>query len=562
MFKEKIGDMLSKQLKLDKNEVLKLLERPPQPEFGDFAFPCFGIAMKEKENPFKLAQKIVSELKLSKEIEKAEAKGAYINFFINKKILAETILNQILKEKTNYGGSKEGKGRKVVIDFSSPNIAKPMSIGHLRSTILGNSLCRIFSILGYKSVGINYLGDYGTQFGKLIVAYKKWGKKYAEQLEKDPVKILLRLYIKFHEEAEKDKALEEQARNEFKKLEDGDKENTALWKKFRELSLEDFKKFYELLGVKFDVYSGESEYMGKAKDLAKDLIKKKIAVESEGSHIIDLEKYSMPPCLITKSDGATLYSTRDLAAAIDRYKKYKFEKMLYVVGSEQKLHFQQIFKTLEILGYEWQKKCSHVNFGLIYLPEGGKMSTRKGEIVFMEEVVEKIIAMTRKLITSEIPEKEKDEIAKIVGVSALIYADLSNDRIKDISFDWDRILKLEGDSGPYLQYSHRRASSILEKEPFKGKFNVQDLNDSEKILINELSRFSEVIKDAANHYAPHIIANYSNHLAQIFNDFYEKCPVIKAEEKIKQQRLAIVSATKQVLANCILLLGMQIPRLM
>ena len=561
MFEEKIGELLSKKLGMKKEEVIKLLERP-KPEFGDYAFPCFGMAMKLKENPFKLAQKIVSELKLPKEIEKAEAKGAYVNFFLNKKVLAENILNDIIKEKSKYGSGNEGRGKTVVVDFSAPNIAKPMSIGHLRSTLIGNSLIQIFKFLGYKTVSINYIGDYGTQFGKLIVAYNKWGSKYKKQLEENPIRALLELYTKFHDEAEKDETLEEDARREFKKLEEGNKKNLGLWKKFKDSSLKDFNKFYKLLGVNFDIISGESEYKEKALRLANELQKKGIAVESAGSLVIDLKDYAMPPCLLKKSDGATLYATRDLAAAIDRYNKYKFDKMLYVVGSEQRLHFQQVFRSLEILGHEWAKKCVHVNFGLIYLPEGGKISSRKGGGVFMDEVVEKIISMSRKLITSEATEKEKDKIAEDVGISALIYGDLSNDRIRDVEFDWDKILRLEGDSGPYLQYSCRRAASILEKEKFNGKFSIENLNDEEKALITELAQFPKIIKDASSHYAPHIIANYSNRLAQLFSNFYEKCPVIKAEEKDKQKRLAIVFAVKQVLSNCLMLLGMRIPSIM
>jgi arginyl-tRNA synthetase len=561
MFEEKIGELLGKKLGMKPEEVIKLLERP-KPEFGDYAFPCFGMAMKLKENPFKLAQKIVSGLKLPREIEKAEAKGAYVNFFLNKKVLAENILNDIIKEKSKYGSGNEGRGKTVVVDFSAPNIAKPMSIGHLRSTLIGNSLIQIFKFLGYRTAGINYMGDYGTQFGKLIVAYNKWGSKYKKELEKNPIRTLLELYTKFHDEAEKDEKLEDEARREFKKLEEGNKKNLGLWKKFKDSSLKDFNKFYKLLGVNFDVISGESEYREKAMRLANELQKKGIAVESAGSLVIDLKDYAMPPCLLKKSDGATLYATRDLAAAIDRYNKYKFDKMLYVVGSEQRLHFQQVFRSLEILGHEWAKKCVHVNFGLIYLPEGGKISSRKGGGVFMDEVVEKIISMSRKLITSDVSEKEKDKIAEDVGISALIYGDLSNDRIRDVEFDWDKILRLEGDSGPYLQYSCRRAASILEKEKFNGKFSIENLNDEEKALITELSQFPKIIKEASFHYTPHIIANYSNRLAQLFSNFYEKCPVIKADEKDKQKRLAIVYAVKTVLANCLMLLGMRIPSIM
>jgi len=560
MFKQKIGELLSKQLNLKEEDVLKMLERPQKPEFGDYAFPCFGLAMKAKENPFKYASKIVDQLneKLPKEIEKTEVKGAYINFFLNKKVLAENVLKKIMDQKSSYGGSSEGKGKTIVIDYSSPNIAKPMSIGHLRSTIIGNSLLNIFSILGYKTVGINYLGDYGTQFGKLLVAYKKWGKQY--NLDKDPIKTLLELYQKFHAEVEAHPELEDDARMEFKKIEEGNKENLELWKKFRELSVKDFKRIYAMMNVKFDVWSGESLYIKKAKALANSLKKKKIAVESAESFIVSLEDFNMPPCLITKSDGTTLYATRDLAASIDRNKKYKFDQMIYVTGSEQKLHFQQIFKVLEIIGEKFWDKCHHVYSGMIY-SKSGKISSRKSgkELVFMEDVINEAISESHKFISTEMKDKEKDKIAQQVGVSAIIYADLSNDKIKDVEFDWDKILRLEGNSGPYLQYSYRRASSILEKEKFSGKFSIKEMNDEEKMIVNKLSQFPEAVENAAIHYAPHIIANYANELAQLFNNFYEKCQVLKAEKVVKGQRLAIVSAVKQVLANSLKLLGMQAP---
>ncbi|MEM2956538.1 MAG: arginine--tRNA ligase [Candidatus Pacearchaeota archaeon] len=558
--KELISNLLAKHTGLKKIEILTLLEKPKYSNLGDISFPCFQLAKQQNKNPYNLALELKEKLKLLPEgIEKVDALGGYINFFLDKKILAVSIINKILKEKDKYG-SQKSKGKKIVIDFSSPNIAKPMSIGHLRSTVIGNSLSKIFSFLGYKCIRINYLGDYGTQFGKLLVAYKKWGQDSKFDMEKYPIDTMLKLYNKFHIESENNPQLEEEARNEFKKLEEGDKENVNLWKKFRELSIKEFKKFYSILGVDFDVYSGESFYKDKALSIIKDMKKKNIAIESQGALIIPLDRYNLPPFLIQKSDSTTMYSSRDIAAAITRYNTYKFDKMLYVVASEQNTYFKQLFKTLELMGLNWAQNCHHINFGMIYM-EKGKISTRKGNIIFLEDVLEKIFDLTRSMIKENFTKKEKEKIARAVGVSALIYSDLSNDRIKDIKFDWDKLLRLEGDSGPYIQYTYTRAKSILKKSKLKiKKLAGKDitniiLTEEEKSLVILLNEFPFIVENAAKHFTPHIIANYSLKVSDAFNSFYEKCPVIRAEKE-KNLRVALTAATAYVLKNSMLLLGM------
>lgn len=560
--RELIAVELSKYTKLKKEEILVMLEKPKFANLGDIAFPCFPLAKIQKKNPYDIAMGLKDSLVLLPEgIEKVDALGGYVNFFFNKKELIVSSVNKILKDKDKYGSQKK-KNKKIIIEFSSPNIAKPMTIGHLRSTIIGNSLSKIYSFIGYKCIDINYLGDYGTQFGKLLVAYKKWGPGSKFDMGKDPINTLLKLYNKFHAEAEGNPELEESARAEFKKLEEGDKENTALWKKFRALSLKEFEKFYDILGVKFDLYSGESFYKDAAPKVIAEMQKKKVAVESQHALIVNLEKYKLPPLLIRKSDGTSMYSSRDVSAAIARYNSYKFDKMIYVVASEQNTYFQQLFKTLDLLNIKWAKDCHHINFGMIYMPEGGKVSSRKGEIIFLEDVLEKIFELSKNLIKDgKFSEKDKEKIAKAVGVSALIYSDLSNDRIKDIKFDWDKILRLEGDSGPFIQYTYARAKSILSKIKIKPKklsdkdVRLITLAEEEKALAVLLNDFPNIVEDSAQKFSPHIIADYALKVSDTFNTFYEKCPVLKAEKE-KTMRIALTGATAQVLKNSLLLLGM------
>lgn len=551
--KEKIISLLAKETKLPKEEVEKLIESPPSPEMGDYAFPCFVLAKQFKKNPVEIAKSIAQKIK-SSDFEKVEAKGPYLNFFINRSLLADDILKKIQKEKDSYGASKVGKGKTIVFDMSSPNIAKPFGIGHLRSTIIGNSISEIAKFQGYKTVKINYLGDWGTQFGKLIVGYNKFGS--AAKLKKDPIKHLLELYVK----VSKDESLEESAREEFKKLEDSDKENLKLWKQFRDLSLKEFDKIYNLLDIKFDLVSGESTYNNKMDKTIEELEKKNLLKESEGAQIVDLESYNLGVCLIKKSDGATLYATRDLTAAIDRHNKYKFDKMIYEVGSEQKLHFRQIFKVLELLGYKWAKDCVHVDHGLYLGEDGKKFSTRKGKTVFMSDILEE----TRELAKAELKkryklsEKELELRTKAIANAAIFYGDLKNYRANDVIFDIDRFLSFEGDTGPYLLYTYARAKSILEKAKYssKNKYSTIYPNDKEKALIFQLGNFPQTVSHALKELSPNIIANYTYQLAQQFNEFYHSTQVIGSDNEAF--RLALVDSFSQVLKNALALLGISV----
>jgi len=548
MFEEKIKGALAKAT--GKKEIALEISKQG---FGDFAYPCFELAREMKKNPAEIAKDIVKKIKLPKEISKAEAAGGYVNFFADKEMFSEKVISEVLKEKGKYGASSEGKGKNIVIDFSSPNIAKPFHIGHLRSTVIGGSLYRIYNFLGYKSIGINHLGDWGTQFGQLIYAYKKWGSENG--LKKNPIKYLLGLYIMFNEKLTEHPELQEEARKWFKKLEMGDKEALKLWKTFSELSLNEFNKIYSMLNVKFDYVTGESFYNDRIKKTVELLKSKKVTEESQDALIVNLDRYGMAPCIIEKSDGASSYATRDIAAAIYRNEKYHPEKILYVIGSEQNLHFGQVFRVLDLAGFTWYSKCVHVPFGMIRLPEG-KMSTRKGNVVFMEDVIEKGIELASNTIKEKNPDlKDKDKVAKAVAIGAIIYNDLSTDRILDIVFDWGKALSFEGNSGPYIQYSYVRANSILKKiKQEKGKANFKNLDEKEYALIKELSFFQKEVKEAAENYKPSIIANYAYKIARLFNDFYEACPVLSAEPKAKFRRILLVRAAKQVLENCFNLL--------
>jgi len=561
MFKRDVAKAIAKHTKLNPEVILGVLEKPRYSNLGDIAFPCFILSKKLKKNPIVIANELAQKFVLPpKGIEKVKPLGAYLNFYIDKKVLGKEIISKINKEKQKYGSSKIGKGKKVILEFSSPNIAKPMSIGHLRSTVIGHSLSNLIAFQGYSTVNINYPGDYGTQFGKLLVAYRRWGKQHEKELKKNPIPTLLKLYTKFTAEVEKKPELAEEARRMFRMLENDDKWAMSLWKKFRDISIKEFKSFYDILGVKFQVYSGESFYRKRAEGVIKELIDKNIAKKSDGALIVPFEKYGFP-LLVRKSDGTSLYSTRDLAAAISRQKQYKFEKMIYVVGSEQNLYFKQVFETLQKMNYKWADKCNHVNFGMIFLPEG-KMSTRKGRLVFMEDILQQIFKLTAKSVSkSKYSKKEKEKIAKAVGVSALIYGDLSNDRIKDIKFDWNKLLRLEGDSGPYIQYTYARAKSILRrlksKKQGKPKFNPLMLTPEEESLLIILSEFPQAAKESADKLMPNLLANYILKLSDQFNLFYEKCSVIRADNKQTQQtRLALTSASAQTLKNGLLLLGM------
>ncbi|MBR9682813.1 MAG: arginine--tRNA ligase [Candidatus Aenigmarchaeota archaeon] len=547
---------VAKQLGVD---VLQI-EEPDKEGFGDFAFPCFNIAKKKGVPPTEIAEALVRDLKI-KNIKEIKVMGPYVNFYIDWKKVSSKILKAV---NTKYGTSKEGKGKKIVIDFSSPNIAKPMGVGHLRSTIIGNSLYRIYKSLGYKCIADNHLGDWGTQFGKLITAYKMWGSE--KQVKQDPIPELLKLYVRFHDEAITNEDLLEKAREEFKKLEDGNKENMKLWKWFKELSMKEFEKTYERLDIKFDIQNGESFYNKMIREVIEDAFKSNIVKRNpDGSIVISLKKYNMIDLLIQKSDGATLYATRDLATLKYRKKKYKFHKNIYVVGSEQKLHFKQFITAAELLGYEKAEKSIHVNFGLVSLPEG-KMSTRKGRVVFLEDLINKAEELAEKLIEEKSPKLEKKKkIAHDVAIAAIIFNDLSTDRTKNIVFEWNRMLSFEGRSGPYVQYTHARASSILKKAKTKPTLkNVKNLEtEVETEILKLLAKYPLIVKKSANDYKPHHLALYLFNLANKFNEFYQTTPVIKAENKsLKDARLKLVDSVKIVLNSGLYLLGIEAPEKM
>jgi len=539
-------------LKLTIQEIEEKIEIPPDSLMGDFAFPCFFLSSKLRKAPNEIALKIKNEIKnIPKEISEIKVSGAYLNFFVDKKILAVNLIKKALKEKEKYGNSNEGKGKTIVIDMSSPNIAKPFGIGHLRSTIIGNSISNIAKSQGYKTVKINYLGDWGTQFGKMIAGYKKIGND--KELKKDQAKNMLKWYIEGNK-----KEYEEDARKWFKKLEDGDKEALKLWKMFKDLSMKDFEKTYKILGVKFDVISGESFYNNKMDKTIKELKSKKLLEQSEGALIVNLDKYNLGVCLIQKTDGATLYATRDLTAAIERYNKYKFSKMIYEVGQEQKLHFQQVFKVLELMNYKFSKECVHASHGLYLDEDGKKFATRKGKTIFMEDILNETIEIAKNKIQEKNPDlKNKDEIAEKIAIAAIFYGDLKNQRTNDIVFNIEKFLDFEGNTGPYLQYSYARASSILRKASKNTKKSKSEiLNEKEIALIKKINDFPEAVKKSYEHLFPNLVANYSFELAQKFNEFYHSCPVIGSENE--QFRLKLVEAFRITIKKSLYLLGIEV----
>ena len=561
--KEAIDLILQTEIGLGRDEIETLIEIPPTYDMGDYAFACFRLAKIFRKAPNVIAEELVNRIDGGQYFEKIENVGPYVNFFVNKSKLTETVLNSIAIEKDKFGSTNIGGERKVLVEFSSPNIAKPFHIGHIRTTVIGNSLYKIFKFQGFDTEALNHLGDYGTQFGMLIVAYKKWGD--AEIIEADPINELLKLYVKFNAEAEKDKTLIDEARYWFKELEDKNEEALELWQWIRDISLKEFNKVYDMLNIKFDSYAGESFYSDKMKEVIAEMEAKGLLKESEGAIIVDLEPYDMPPALIKKSDGSSLYATRDIAAAIYRKEHYDFYKNIYVVASEQNLHFKQWIKVIELMGYDWAKDCIHVPFGMVSL-EDGALSTRKGRVVFLEDVLNKAVESTLKIIEERNPNLEnKEEIAKQVGIGAIIFQELFNSRIKDYVFSWDRTLSFEGETGPYVQYTHARASSLLEK----GEFKLQDkvcytlLKDEDEInLIRLLYKFPEAVLDATYKYEPSFITRHIVEIAKAFNKFYNSCPILSVEKDLKEARLMLVYCSKMVIKTGLALLGMEAPNKM
>ncbi len=563
-FKKEISNILANNIKqLDVNEILELIEIPPDSQMGDFAFPCFKLAKIFRKAPHLIAQEIAEYVQEDKLFEKVKSVSGYVNFFINKEIFSKSVIQEVFDKKDEFGSSDIGRKRKVIVEFSSPNIAKPFHIGHIRSTVIGNAIYRIYKFLGYDAIAINHLGDYGTQFGKLIVAYKKWGKE--EEVEADPIPTLLKLYVKFHEEAEENPELEDEGRLWFKKLEEGSEEAKQLWKWFREVSLKEFNRVYNMLSISFDSYAGESFYSDKMPRILKMLEEKNLLIASKGADIVDLETYDMPPALIRKSDGSTLYITRDIAAAIYRKEHYDFYKNIYVVASQQNLHFQQCFQIIELLGYDWAKDCVHVPFGLVSL-EDGTMSTRKGRVVFLEDVLNKAVEKTKTIIKQKNENlKNIDEVAKQVGIGAVVFQELSNNRIKDYTFLWDKTLNFDGETGPYVQYTHARACSVLRKATAivddAVDYSLLSNEDSMQI-IRLIQQFPAVVIEAGKKYEPSIVTRHIVSIAQAFNKFYHDTPVIVEDEDLQKSRLALVYTVKQTIENGLNLIGIAAPERM
>ena len=558
-FKRYIAERV-KAGELTEQEIYDLIALPPNTEMGDYALPCFRLAKSMRKAPALIAEDIKSAYPTDNIVCEVSAVNGYVNFRINRDLWAEETLGKILAEREKYGSSEEGNGKTVCIDYSSVNIAKPFHIGHLSTTVLGSALYKLHKFLGYNTIGINHLGDYGTQFGKLISAYKRWGKK--EDIEKGGLRALNALYVRFHEEAEKDESLNDEARAFFKKIEDKDEESVALFEWFKELTLKDVGKIYELLDVHFDSWAGESFYNDKMQPVIDELNEKGLLVESEGAKIVDLEKYGMPPCIILRSDGASLYATRDIAAAVYRKNTYDFYKCLYVVAYQQNLHFKQFFKVLELMGKEWAKDLIHVAYGMVSLEEGS-MSTRKGKVVYLSDVIDKCVEKALAIITEKNPSLEnKEEIAKTVGVGAVIFGALYNNKIKDITFSYDKVLNFEGETSCYVQYTCARCNSVLEKGGDVESYEAKNICPQEFELIKTLSEFPDMLKDALEKYEPCFIARYAVDLAQKYNKFYFDCKILGAEEKDKNFRLALTRATLIVLKNALSLLGIGVPEKM
>ena len=566
--KDRIAELLSGQVEgLTKEEIKGMIEVPQDKTNGDYAFPCFRLARTLHKAPPLIAQDVAAGISGDPMFEKVEQVNAYVNMFISKAEFSEITLEAAQKD--DFGSSDEGKGKTVIVEYSSPNIAKPFHIGHIRTTIIGDSIYRLYKELGYKVERLNHLGDYGTQFGKMIVAYKKWGN--AEELEKDPIKYLLYLYTKFHKEAEEDPSLDDQAREAFVKLEAGEEEEVRLWKWFSDLSLKEFNRVYDMLDITFDEYDGESFYSDKMQRFIDELRDKGLMHESRGANVVDLEDYGLGTALITKSDGSTLYCTRDIATAVYRKEHYDFYKNIYVVATQQNLYFKQLKMILKLLGYEWEEDCIHVPFGMVSLENGHILSTRGGNVVFLEDVLNNAVDKTKEIIREKNPdasEEHVDEIAREVGIGAVKFQELSNNRIKDYTFTWDKVLNFDGETGPYVQYTHARCASVLRKA---GEETVEKAKAIDKLdlsyisgenayeLVKLLYVFPEVIKDAAYKYEPSILTRHIIDIAQSYNRFYHDEHILTDNEDEKLAKVALTIAAKNVIKTGLGLLGITAP---
>ena len=569
-YRSLIGEIISNEIgEIENLDVASLIEVPTDEKMGDYAFPCFRLAKEFRKAPDAIAAEIAEKLQKNPMFESVENVNAYVNIKIKRTDFIKDVIEDAVLKGDSFTKSNEGEGKKVLVDYSSPNIAKPFHIGHIRSTVIGNALYLIYKNLGYDVVRINHLGDYGTQFGKMIVAYRKWGNK--EDVQREPIKTLLSYYTKFHEEAGKNPELDEEARRVFVKLENGEAEEVALWKWFKEESLKEFEKVYKMLNIQFDSYAGESFYSDKIPAAVAQLEEKGLLKESQNSIIVDLDQFGLAPALVKKSDGSTLYITRDIAAALYRKDTYNFYKCLYVVASQQDLHFKQLFKVMELMGNQWAQNCIHVQFGMVSLAEG-TLSTRKGRVVFLEDVLNKAVEKTREVVVEKgVVSENIDRVAEEVGIGAVVFNELAHNRIKDYTFDWDKVLNFEGETGPYVQYTHARSCSLLRKagKDMVSKAKNLDNIDYEKLtsdtmyeLAKLIHNMPEVIKEAADRYEPSVVTRHVVKIAQGCNRFYNEERILQGDATGTVSRLTLVIATKNAIKNGLALLGIKAPERM
>ena len=564
-FVEEIVLQVSKAAEMSSDEVRALIETPPRAEMGDYALPCFALAKIFRKAPNMIAEELSAQIATGDRISEVRVAGPYLNFFVPKINLVEETLSAILEQGADYGRGDRGVGKTVVIDFSHPNIAKPFGIHHLRSTVIGNALRNIYRALGYEVVGVNHLGDWGSQFAKLILAWNYWGE--GELTADITIQKLLELYVRINEEIEDNPELEQEARDWFRRLEDGDEEAVRMWQVCVDVSFKEFDRVYDMLDIGFESIAGESFYQDKMPATLDRLRSKGLLTESEGATIVDLEKWDMPPLIALRSDDATLYGTRDLAALEYRWETYRFEKLLYVVDVAQSLHFRQLFQVLELMEYDWREKCAHVQFGRLRFKDGGGASTRRGNVVFLEDVLNRAIELTQKIIADKNPDLPNGEqIARDVGIGAIIFADLDSKRTRDIVFDWDEVLNFNGETGPYLQYTHARYCSVLRR--YDGTLPPRDidfalLNETEAIeVVKCLARFPGQIQKAADEYEPSAVTTLMIELCTVANRFYNAHQVISEQADLTAARVALVYAIKTVLASGLSLLGMKAPEQM
>lgn len=566
-FKEEIANAISKVVNIEINEIMKYIEIPVNIEMGDYAFPCFKLAKTLKKSPQDIANEIKSNIQIDiKYVEKTEVVNGYINFYINSNTLTKTVLTEIEEKRELYGKSNIGENKTVLVEYSSPNIAKPFHIGHLRTTLIGRALYNVYKYLGYNTIGINHLGDYGTQFGKMIEGYIRWSDEY--EIDKNPIEELTKIYVRINALCKEDEAVLEKCRDNFKKLEDGNEEYVNLWKKIREVSLREFNKIYDLLNIKFDSLNGEAFYADKTDEVIEILENTGKLVESEGAKIIDLEEQKMPPCIVCKSNGSTIYATRDLATILYRARTYDFDKCIYVVAYEQNLYFKQLFQVAKLLGIS--QKCQdgleHVSYGMVHL-KSGKMSTREGNVIKVEELLNEAIERAHKIIEEKNPNlEEKEEVAKKVGIGAVIFNDLANSRIKDEIFDWDTILNFQGETGPYIQYIYVRTKSILDNIEYLPKLEdieISQLQDEEALsILKTLYKFNEILINVSEKNEPSILSRYLIELAKKYSVFYNEHKILDDNEEIKRARLYLTYAVNTVLKTGAELLGIEMPNRM